>query len=711
MASSLLQSKTHVEFLNDLCNKEEPINTNFSELEQNFLSEMTAADWLSWLDTQNGREKLTKFVNNKNGKTKCIISRIKDIEYYVLQLSINDFSRLTDPEWTHISKHDKTIVQSVLTLPYPHLTKKWKEEEEEEELILQFLNVNLPTGNYSLSNSIQVATNILEKIGLDMYNSNQMTKFLNVFIQAINNLILHQDENKNKIILTKLNTDLISLFVLLFHPVHQNKIQDVRIFIKFVVNFGLSGMFTNYNDNIFYSDLKIFAKSAEKYFEYTNQTEKENQDSIVKTNQTWWNFVCNEVFIEYFKYVSQPDYRVSMLNDILQTNPSFMSQMLTCTSSIRKKPGKSMIMWKRLAPKIAQYDLFKNSEIGGHIATLLYHTIGIPCLDILESDKYVNSLSEDDKELLTLWTHACNLFQHHPTSTETIATKKESDEITDLDRKSYLRNRLHQIFMQAPKTNIDLVFYRGLKTKCTTLKRQSNNPMAVSFDKRIANGFAEHGRGCLLKIIVPKYSNILAIDRASIYGGDESEILLMPNSSLVDIPINEDEEEERNVSEFYKESNAIVKFEIDENETSQIIPLSKPSFVHKQMTPKEFGYILIKSGLVSKTSDVTDLSQMLDEITNYDPSGYKTMCDSLFESIRTAQILYCGFGDVDLVIAEFWTQAFYAYLKSPNFLKLRLLKNYCDVAWTPRKTLMDSHNKISVVLDALQDFVKSFALE
>jgi len=682
-------SGTHSDFLNQLCELDDyPDQTEFDYLEKDFLGKMTAADWMSWLDKQDGRNKFSKFV--KHARNKNSSYPIHYIKVCVIEISSHDYSRLTDVQWSSIPKNIKQVAQRVMTMPFPEINNYNKQ--------LQFKDINLEAIQKSLSSFIETATFVLSTLGLDVYESPQMLKYIKLIIEYINNLIL-DDIDLEKTLVPLHHKRLRKLYFILFHPDHRDRLYT-ETFIDYMTSKVSNDIFITYDDDEYYKDLKIFVNSAEGYL----------KKKIIKSRQeeenAWWGSICNDVFINYFDLSNDISKYVDVLNNILKENPLFMNKMLKCAPEIAWGSARCMSTWKRLglAKELTKHHIFKHSETGGLLAILLYQVIGIPCLDILVSDMYVNSLSDDDKELLTLWTHACNLFQQKTPSVESIATQKESKNIPDSTRKEWLRNRLYQIFIQAPETDEEHVLYRGLNINCNRVNKMSINPMAVSFDYSVAKGFAtdEHGEnnGCILYITIPKKSNILAIDRVSIFDGDESEILLMPESDLIDDSSNF-------TSTGFQQLQ--VKYSVNGNKKSKFVGLPKPSFIHRKPSLEEFGYILLKSGLIFSTTDAMDHIKMLDELVNGNRK-YNTISDALFKAIRTHQILYCGFGDVNLAIKEFWKLAFDIYAKSYKILLLRDLHRYCDAAWSTRKSLL-MHNKAATFLDALQEFVKPFAIE
>lgn len=289
------------------------------------------------------------------------------------------------------------------------------------------------------------------------------------------------------------------------------------------------------------------------------------------------------------------------------------------------------------------------------------------------------------------------------------------------------------------------MFYRGISTDCKNINILSKNPIAVSFDKNVAIGFATPGdlMGCLLDIRVPKNSHILAIDRVSVYDGDESEILLMPNNKLIKLNIlDNDKKDNNNNTKSYKGSNysgdgdgandededaddddddvdhdynydtyvkeKTIKFDfhVDSEKNKQIVPIPQPVFVHKMMTLSELVDILITTELVNPEGNVVN---MLHDLTYHNEPSVEII-SKIFKSIRTWQILYCGFGDVQLAIQEFWTIAFDRYTNNQHMNKLIHFKQVCDIAFASKKTLLND-NKVSIILDRLQDFIRPFSVK
>ena len=692
------QTFTGAEFLNALCERTDfTYNQKLSDNDNQNMSTLTAADWLSWLDKQDGRSKLANFVR-KTSNTQ-IISEIGD---HIIKLSSNDFSRLTDPLWSSISKEDKRIVQSVLTLPRPINHGKNK---------LTFSEIHIPTTYQDLGQSIDAAINILKAVQFDMFSSPQMLTFLDLIIKAINKNILKKDMISYQITLNILRSKLLVLFFILLHPEYHDKIKGLSVFINFMISVNPKDEFDLYRNNRFYENLKTLANSADIYFKQKlNKDENIIQIQNEAEEQEWWNKICSYGFTDEFQNTR---YNTNMLNAILKDNPFFMDEMTICAQNISLTSAEALILWQKISDKFVERGICKDSKETGHIATLFYQLIGVPCLDILESDKYVNELSDDDKELLTLWTHACNLLQKKTPTAESIATKAEMDEVPDITRKGWLRYRLHQIFLQSPKTKSDFVLYRGLDLSCNRVNRFSHNPIAASYDKKVAEGFAydPDENGCILRITVPKQSNILAIDRVSIYKGEEKEILLMPNSNLID-------SSEKITEEITGAKPISVKLTLNKEANNQIQPLSKPHFVHREMSLDEYSNILITSKTfpVFVPTNMTQL-EMLDKLTVYfqleDPSflqnKYDISSDLLFKAIRTWALLYCGFGDVQLAISEFWKVSFSIYIDSPKIDILNRIKLFCDCAWASKKSLV-THNKAAASFDIFQEFVRPFIL-
>jgi len=702
-----LSQITHSEFLNKFCENGGNRKPLMTDTEKLFLSQITAAEWISWLEQQDGRKKLSDLVNDTRPEyMEALAKQIGYIKDCILNLSTNDYSRLTDSLWSSIPMDDKKVVQSVLTLPYPFIN--------DDNLQLEFLDINIPVTYDEIQSTIHTAVHILFFLGFNVHKSPQIMRFIESVVTAIKDRIRILYEHED-IILFEVYDNLNMLFFILFHPDHHDKIKDLDVFIKYMTDPSKKSMFfmnEEEEDPLYhYTYIKIFINSSESYLkELSNKTHSEGfikihkDDDEEEEEETWWGKICEDILISPFKHVF---YEATILNEILVENPIFMDKMLQCTKKIRWGYNESMSLLKTTANKLTDQDIFDGSPKAGLVAKLLYEVIGISCLDALSSDSYVNSLSDDDKELLTLWTHACSLFQNKRKRLQD-KQKQENDEIKDLTKIPWLRNRLHHIFMQSPKTKTALLFYRGISVKCSHLKAKTTNPIAVTFDKDVAKGFAGDDQGCFLRIIVPESSNILAIDRVSIYEGDESEILLMSNSTL------------RKVQSFdnNQENEVFVEFETDTDANSKIVPLPKPSFHHKEMSWEEFGILLLKSNLFRNTNNSLDVLIMLNELYTYDSKEYEFVSDSLFNSIRTWQIIHCGFGDVKLAIGEFWRLYLRLDLFESSSLplndqsrhSLQQLKKYCDIAWTSRKSLA-RQNKIETILDTLQKFVRPFVQE
>jgi len=679
-----MESVNPADILNALCERVDVTDKQgLDDHDYEVISSMTAADWLSWLDKQDGRNKLINFLKRTNNK-----HIIFQMEYHILALSSNDFSRLTDPLWSSVTKEDKRTVQSILTLPYPVVHGKNN---------LTFSEIHIPIILYELMKSVETAINILKEIRFDIFTSPQMLTFFDSTIQGININILKKHIPIHSSDLHRLRDKLTTLLFIVLHPEYHGKIKGLDVFINYMISVGTKDHFNTCLDDQYYINLKILGNSADNYLKkklYKDANFIKIQNKAEE--REWWNQICKGVFIDSIKY----DYsNIILLNTILKDNSFFLFKMTTRAQNISLTSSEALMMWKQMSVKFAERRICKDSNETGYIAILFYQIIGVPCLDILASDRYVNELSDDDKELLTLWTHACNLLQKKTPTAESIATKSEMEELPDITRKSWLRNRLHQIFLQSPKTKQDIVLYRGINVHCDKVNKFSHNPVAVSYDKKVAQEFA--GDGCVLEITIPKQSNILAIDRVSIYEGDESEVLLMPNGNLT-ITSEENQKPEKG-----KSISVISK--VNEDANKNVIPLSKPSFVHKEMTLDEYKYILIKSGVVSNYTVYTTHVEILDVLTGYMRYDYSKISDFLFKAIRTWVLIYCGFGDVQLAISEFWKVSFSIYKDSSKMDTLNELKLFCDFAWATKKSLV-THNKAATSLDTLQEFVKPFLL-
>jgi len=698
-----LSQITHSDFLNQFCQGNESRYPHFNDQEKIFLSQITAAEWISWLNKQNGRNKLVNLVNN-NTKKKFFAARSHQISYiktYILQLSVNDYSRLTDSLWSSIPMDDKKIVQSVLTLPYPFIN--------DDNLQLEFSDINIPIWYKELQPAINTAVHILLILEFDVHKSLQIMRFIELVIKAINDQILNE---RGDVILFELYDKMDTLFAILLHPDHHDKIKGLNIFLKYMTDAFKKYMFFT-DEQYRFTSIRIFVNSSESYLKELSTKNQIHRKGFIKIHdkeeeeeEIWWGKICEDIFISPLKY----NYAASILNKILVENPIFMDKMMQCTKKIRWNYNESMSLWVIASNKLTEQDIFDGSFKAGLVAKLLYEVIGIPCLDALSSDSYVNSLSDDDKELLTLWTHACSLFQNkrkkqEQEEQENDDKETENDEIQDLSKIPWLRNRLHYIFMQAPKTKAPLFLFRGINVKCNRLIKKSSNPLAVTFDKNIARGFSSEGRGCFLKVTVPENTNILAIDRVSVYEQGEGEILLMPNSTLY---IQGDSNSNTNEDE----NEIVVIYKTESNEKSNIVPLPKPSFQHREMTWKEFETLLIKSNILYNTQQPLDISSILIQLYTVDSRDYIQVSDLLFNSIRTWQIIYCGFGDIKLAISEFWklylqTDVCLLPLSNETRYSLQQLKIYCDIAWTSRKSLA-RQSKIAMTLDTLQKFVRPF---
>jgi len=720
-------SQTHSDFLNEFTSIPSHITSDFSHLEKAFFYEITSSEWTSWLDKQEGRKKLSKLVSFAN-KThnQYIFSRMEYIKYCILELSKRDFSRLTDTFWASVSKHAKQTVQSVMTLPYPVCIPRQEEEEDEDKsynkYYLEILDVCIPSSHKEISVVLRDTLHILQILGNKITRSGQILYFLDIVIEFI---IYEMLINNRVAINSATEFDVRNIFFILIDPEYHGFIFKLDDFLDFMVDHSRQSLNTDFERDTEYIYLGILAKNCAAYLEAKKNIKYFPGLVQLRDENEFFRQIVKRIFIYPFK-----NYDATEMNNILESNTRFMDKLLECAEVF--SVDDAIYMWKRINSEtdIATLGIFKDSTTGGKLARLLYKVIGTPCLDIIQSDRYVHSLSVTDKEILAIWTHACSLFQHQPTI-ESFATEQESKEIPDIERRKWLRNRLHQIFLQSPKSKNDVIFYRGLPIKCGDVEKVSTEPMAVSFNKRVAADFAmptTKSVGCLLDIFVPKNSHYLAIDRVSVYDGDENEILLMPNSKLIRLPKRKshgDDDDDEEKDEYDKDEDedqyyldkeeALVKLVIDEEANKKIAPLPQPAFVPKQMTDEEFGFLLLKTGLVRSNwgdhATTTDYINMIDDILSYaDHSSLESITDILFKSIRIWEILYCGFGDVHLAIEEFWRKASYIYSSSPNLNKLFALKDQCDIAMSSKTSIL-SDNKSSLVFDRLQDFVRPFVQE
>jgi hypothetical protein len=172
------------------------------------------------------------------------------------------------------------------------------------------------------------------------------------------------------------------------------------------------------------------------------------------------------------------------------------------------------------------------------IAALLYDLrLRSSCIDLARSDAYVRSLSDDDRELLALWTHACNQLQERAEPVMVQAAAAPAQTL----HQTWLRFRLAQLFAGAPASTRDLRAFRGyanlvddddeVSMSPWTRIKSSPNPIAVTYEQNVARRFYAYG-GCIVTLRVVAGTRFLALDTVSVYEGEESEVLLEPGTRL-----------------------------------------------------------------------------------------------------------------------------------------------------------------------------------
>jgi len=391
----------HIDFLDKLCKiSNASIRSEFSDTEKDFLKQMSSSSWTFWLDKHNGGNKLKKLVSLANKfKNEYIIDRINYIMLCILELSKKDTTRMTDEPWILISPQVKQVVQSIMTLKYPCIiiskSGKWD---------IEMLDVCIPSNSKDMTASIKATLYILYKIA-NIKESSQMMDFVNVVMEFVINPMLDSG--------AEIDSDveylLQCLFFVILHPDYHGHIKALEKFIQHRSKDITRAIRPDFKKESQYIYLNSFGKSLNAYIEAVKKPSSIFPNLIrLPDENDYWIVIAKEIF---FLPVNQ--YNVSKMNKILESNPLLLRVL--SKRSKQQTLSDAMIIWKHIFSNsdLSTIGIFKGSRTGGQLAKLFYKILGMPCLEIIKSDEYVNSLSEVDKEVLALWTHACSLFQQH----------------------------------------------------------------------------------------------------------------------------------------------------------------------------------------------------------------------------------------------------------------------------------------------------------
>jgi len=733
-----------IQFLNDFCSTlSENIQTDdFGLRQQKDLDSLQASDWINWLENQDGRQKLKILIDSANqSNNRHIIARMVKIAQHVISIS-NEQSTLTDPLWESIKPKIKQELSPFMTLPYPYVTfmNHDANNNDKETWTLEFIyaymseHENINALFKDLVKLIDCADYILRKVTFKIEQSVQMTKFVSFVLQSILTTNFAVFSSKRKRIFSKACT---SLFFILFNPTYYGKIEGLKTFIYYMTDITNNKIidldsFTTDKDELLIQ-LNTFAKSANAYlniasFQKENLLPERRQAKSttpknikllsshsryqieIPNEEKWWDFVLQFSIIEIFRH--KDNTTLEFVNQILREQEFFKDKLLECAQNNKKSLEHSIRIWDDKAVEekreeeengedidFKEYYISKNLNDFDHVAQILYENIGVPCLDILKSDEYVNSLPDTDKEIIAIWSSSSSFFRN------TISGPSISfwEEIGSIKNKKWFFQRLRQILLQAPKTSADLVFYKNSK-----LANHERNAMEVALYE-----IPPHLQQFQQKILVPKNSNILVT--TSVLQSNVNKVLLMPTSELVKMKIVENGK--KRPAEVGHNYNSMYMLQQPQKLDEQFEITSELPFVYKSMSVDEFCQIFEITGRLEfllhlQLHPVSIMDNLLDK--NNLVSMLKLSYD-LIRSIRIWQILNCGFGDLQLAINDFFKVAFYHYSKSPRIESLTTLKQLFDdiiSKKTDNKYWFSFHEaKYSYTYTPLRNFIKRFGSE
>jgi len=705
-----------------------------SQLDTNTLTTMPSKFWLHWLNHENGREKFMQAdeQHSESKKFRYLVNSIGDCIRSMSKTSNNNVEILNHPFWTStVPSSYRSTALSIFTHPYPmyeeyifefHTTTITGDDMKEIENVTKFIN-NLLINYKNQSNNISD-------------NMPGVKHLINVILKKFKQLYIHQ---QNYVAI-----EFRYLFFILLDPMYQNQLftkpeDDFSHLISYMFNW-IRPIYLLEGTSL--KHFQTFAQSLNNYLCYADGNEEKSKLVVKILNM---DKILGVIWLAIFTK-SPSAFESQDINTILKECPCLFNALISDKIIRTTEYGDKITIEPYMQFCAKNYKEFgengkyRNTETHGYLARLLYKSHIEPCLDIFISDNYVKSLSDNDKELITLWTHASSLFKSlipiHNSSSSSSSKSLDIWKEEDGERSRWLINRLYQIIMNAPNTRKQQEFYRGLSVPCKSVKAKYDRPMSVSYNKQIALNFAmsHYQSGCLLVTQLPEKSKMLAVDRVSIYYGREKEILILPGSEF-------NFEDEEDLSSHSNQMNVLFKIE----SVSGIKPLfvtmdQQPEFVDIEMTMKEIIILLskitptyfdescdnIKSDGKCNDDDnylkaKTLFVKLQKELTYSDIYEKNIFYTNLFNSIRTWQLLNCGFGgDVKLAINQFFKQ-----LMKLDHIGAQNLKSSTEKYFESRKSLLhwgknddieteeielktekENYTSYMDMLDTMRDFIK-----
>jgi hypothetical protein len=328
-------------------------------------------------------------------------------------------------------------------------------------------------------------------------------------------------------------------------------------------------------------------------------------------------------------------------------------------------------------------------DASSHVGQLiLEHRLRRTCLDVLRSDMYVRSLSSEDAELLTLWTHACSLLQERteaPPAEERAKVKKFQP--VDTPQRRWLVQRLAYLFAHAPSSHQELTVFRGITVACDAMRLQSRNPMAVSYAQDVAKQFVGND-GCMICMVLEPGTRFLCVDTVSVFKGKERELLLPQHALLEIAKQKESSQDAENPVSIHTFS---VRWPTDFTTDAQE-PV-RPAYVKRPISTRELLFLLKKGKFKGSVSEVI-------ELFNRPEQSYAHDATELFRIARSWQLAQCGFGPVQDAIDVFCDALFHASLRSDAH------KQYVEAlrkTWARMPGLLFTPNTL---LDKMQEFAR-----
>jgi hypothetical protein len=307
----------------------------------------------------------------------------------------------------------------------------------------------------------------------------------------------------------------------------------------------------------------------------------------------------------------------------------------------------------------------------------LQHRLKTTCLDILRSDAYVRTLSDDDVELLALWTWACSVLQEGKVPSAEEIADIHTYQPRDTPQQVWLRQRLAYLIAQAPPSQRELVVFRGLSVNCGQVRLHSPNPMAVSYSPKIADTFRKEEDGCALRIVLPPGTRFLCVDTVSTIDS-ECELLLPPHAMLID---QENEAAHAEPNTQTRHTYTISWSNEKGNKASDVPPPPPIIYQIRGIETPELLFLLKKTH-----KELVGVESAIDMYKLDEDDAKSTLLDDLFYTVRSWQLVQCGFGPFEDASREFW-RAMERACPINFFNTFSSMQAWILDAWSDRTTL------------------------